>query len=69
MRRGFKVEEKPTALTFEQQIAVAWAYFCEGVAQSTIAGMYGINQGRIAETCKTVREALEPKKEKPDAEV
>lgn len=63
MRRGFNVEDKPTGLTFEQQVSAAWAYFVQGVDQSTIAAMYGVNQGRVAEACKAVREALEPKKD------
>jgi len=63
MRRGFNPDDKPTSLDFEQQICAAWAYFVQGVDQSTIAALYGVNQGRIAEACKAIRDALEPAKE------
>lgn len=65
MRRGFDPDEKPKALDFDQKISVAWAYFVQGVDQSTLAALYGVNQGRVAEACKAVRLALEPDKEVP----
>ena len=63
MRRGFDPDSQSKGLTFEQKIAAAWAYFTQGVDQQTIAALYGVNQGRIAEACKAIRDALEPVKE------
>lgn len=65
MRRGFDPDEKPKSLDFEQQICVAWAYFVQGVDQATLSALYGVNQGRVAEACKAVRQALKQDKEVP----
>lgn len=58
MRRGFNPDAQPTALTFEQKISAAWAYHVKGVDQHTLAALYSVNQGRIAEACKAVELAL-----------
>jgi hypothetical protein len=58
MRRGFDPSAQPTALTFEQKVTAAWAYHVKGVDQHTLAAVYGVNQGRIAEACKSVENAL-----------
>jgi hypothetical protein len=62
MRRGFDPDTSPSGLTFEQKITAAWAYHVKGVDQHTLAALYGVNQGRIAEACKAIVNALtEPK--------
>jgi hypothetical protein len=58
MRRGFDPDNAPASLTFEQKITAAWAYHVKGVDQHTLASIYGVNQGRIGEACKTVADAL-----------
>jgi hypothetical protein len=68
MRRGFNPDAQPTSLTFEQKIAAAWAYHVKGVDQHTLAALYSVNQGRIAEACKAVEVALtDPKDEDASA--
>ena len=63
MKRGFNPDQQAAALTFEQKITAAWAYHVKGVDQHTLAALYGVNQGRIAEACKAVENALtEPNK-------
>jgi len=58
MKRGFDPDSMPAGLTFEQKISAAWAYHVKGVDQHTLAALYSVNQGRIAEACKAVKEAL-----------
>jgi hypothetical protein len=64
MRRGFDPEAQPTGLTFEQKITAAWAYHVKGVDQHTLAALYGVNQGRIAEACKAVELSITDPKDK-----
>ena len=58
MRRGFDPNSTPASLTFEQKVTAAWAYHVKGVDQHTLAALYGVNQGRIAEACKAVENAI-----------
>lgn len=58
MKRGFDPDSAPASLTFEQKISAAWAYHVKGVDQHTLAALYSVNQGRIAEACKAVKDAL-----------
>lgn len=48
----------PRSLSFEDKVKVAWAYHVEKIPQQTLAALYGVNSGRIAEACATVKEAL-----------
>jgi len=57
MKRGFDPKTIPANLTFEQKITAAWAYHVKGVDQHTLAAIYGVNQGRIAEACRAVENA------------
>jgi hypothetical protein len=59
MRRGFDPDAVQSSLTFEQKITAAWAYHVKGVDQHTLAAIYGVNQGRVAEACKAVAIAIE----------
>lgn len=54
MRRGVKPEDLKSSLTFEEKITVAWAYFVRGVDQQTLAGIYGVNAGRVSEACSSI---------------
>ena len=62
MKRGFDPDSTPSGLTFEQKITAAWAYHVKGVDQHTLAALYGVNQGRIAEACKAVDNAFNDQK-------
>jgi hypothetical protein len=50
--------ENKTAFSPEDKIRVAFAHLCLGIDQHKLAGMYGINPGRVAEAVKAVREAV-----------
>lgn len=58
MKNPAKMKDKKTSLTFEEKITAAWAYHVKGIDQHTIAAMYGVNGGRVAEACKLVEMAL-----------
>lgn len=58
MKSPAKMKDKKTSLTFEEKITAAWAYHVKGIDQHTIAAMYGVNGGRVAEACKLVETAL-----------
>lgn len=58
MKNLAKMKDKKTSLTFEEKITAAWAYHVKGIDQHTIAAMYGVNGGRVAEACKLVETAL-----------
>lgn len=62
MRRGVRPEDFKAILTFEEKIAVAWAYFVRGVDQQTLAGIYGVNSGRISEACSSIERVLKDEK-------
>jgi hypothetical protein len=62
MRRSFDVEDTKRALTFEEKITAAWAYYVKGIDQHTLAAIYSVNPGRISEACKTIATALEPER-------
>ena len=62
MRKMSKFASKKTSLTFEEKITAAWAYHVKGIDQHTIAAMYSVNGGRIAEACKAVELALQETK-------
>jgi len=64
MRRGFDPESSPSGLTFEQKITAAWAYHVKGVDQHTLASIYGVNQGRIAEACKAIEQSITDPRDK-----
>lgn len=59
MRRGFDAKSSPKGLTPDQKMTAAWAYHVKGVDQHTLAAIYGVNQGRVAEACKAVAIAIE----------
>lgn len=59
MRRGFDAKASPKGLTPDQKMTAAWAYHVKGVDQHTLAAIYGVNQGRVAEACKAVAIAIE----------
>lgn len=54
MKRGF---ETKGALTPEEKLKAAAAHDLLGVAQHHLAFIFGVNQGRINEAIKEVREA------------
>lgn len=49
------------ALTFTERITSAYMYYVQGVDQHVIATAYGVNQGRVAEACKAIKQAAEQK--------
>lgn len=51
-----------TALTPEEKLIAAWAHITQGVSQQTLAAIYGVNSGRIAEAVKAARKAFEIEK-------
>jgi len=53
------VKESKTALTPEERITVAWAYYVKGIHQHTLAALFNVNAGRIAEACVAIRAAAE----------
>jgi len=59
VRRGFDAKASPKGLTPDQKMTAAWAYHVKGVDQHTLAAIYGVNQGRVAEACKAVSIAIE----------
>jgi hypothetical protein len=59
VRRGFDAKASPKGLTPDQKMTAAWAYHVKGVDQHTLAAIYGVNQGRVAEACKAVAIAIE----------
>jgi hypothetical protein len=59
VRRGFDAKSSPKGLTPDQKMTAAWAYHVKGVDQHTLAAIYGVNQGRVAEACKAVAIAIE----------
>ena len=59
MRRGFDPDAAPKDLTPDQKMTAAWAYHVKGVDQHTLAAIYGVNQGRVAEACKAGAIAIE----------
>lgn len=67
MRRGFDPDDAPKALSMEQKITAAWAYHVRGIDQHTIAALFGVNAGRVAEACKKVERALEEREARADA--
>lgn len=58
MKKGMKLEDVKTFLTFEEKITVVWAYHVKGIDQHTLSAMYGVNPGRISEACKAVEMVL-----------
>jgi DNA-binding transcriptional regulator LsrR (DeoR family) len=62
VKRGAKPEDFKTSLTFEEKIVAAWAYYVRGVDQQTLAGIYGVNSGRISDACTSVERALTEEK-------
>jgi urea transporter len=59
----WKVERK-TALLPHEVLAIAHAHLIHEVDQQVLAGLYGVNQGRISEAVTVVREACENHMEK-----
>lgn len=53
-----------TALAPDEKLRVAFAHMVLGVDQHTLAAMYGVNSGRVAEAVTAVRQALEPAQHK-----
>jgi hypothetical protein len=54
-------------LTFDEAIRVAFAHYCLGVEQQTLAAMYGVNQGRVNEACKAIKRAVSEQRKPRDA--
>jgi hypothetical protein len=53
--RGF---EPKGALTPQEKIKVAYFHLLRGVAQQTLADMFDVNGGRVAEAVADVRKAV-----------
>jgi len=51
--------EKKVGLTPQEVIIVAHAHLLLGLDQHVLAGMYGVNQGRINEAVKVMQDAAE----------
>ena len=47
-----------TQLTAEEKITVSWAHLVKGVDQHTLAAMYNVNPGRVAEAIAAVRDVV-----------
>lgn len=47
-----------TQLTPDERIRAAYANLCCGVNQHTVAAMYGVNGGRVAEAITEVKKAV-----------
>lgn len=62
MKKGLKIDEQKTALTFQEKVTAAWAYHVKGIDQHTLAAIYSVNPGRVAEACKAVEVALKGEK-------
>ena len=52
------MNERKTALTFEEKITAAHLHYVQGIDQHVIAFAMGVNMGRINEACVTIRKAL-----------
>lgn len=52
------MNERKTALTFEEKITAAHLHFVQGIDQHVIAFAMGVNMGRVNEACVTIRKAL-----------
>jgi hypothetical protein len=50
---------KRVSLTPEQRMQVAFAVIYQGLDQHTVAAMFGVNAGRVAETVQAVRIAID----------
>lgn len=46
MKRG---HEHKTSLTPDEKLRAAHAHLCDGIAQHSIAALFGVNPGRVAE--------------------
>lgn len=55
MKKGFK---EKTDLEFHEKVSCVWAHFIKGVDQHTLAGMYGVNSGRVADAITAAKEAF-----------
>lgn len=58
MKKGLHDSDLKKSLTFEEKVTVAWSYHVRGIDQHTLAAIYGVNGGRVAEACKAVKIAL-----------
>lgn len=47
------------SLTPREKVKVAYAYLIRGVDQHTIASMFEVNAGRVAEAVKEIRAAVD----------
>ena len=50
--------DKKTALTPTEKLTASWAHIVQGVDQHTLAAIYGVNAGRIAEAVSAARIAF-----------
>jgi hypothetical protein len=57
--RNLMSKENKTSLTPEERITVAWAHYVKGIHQHTLAAIFNVNAGRVAEACVAVRNAVE----------
>lgn len=53
------MSEPKTALTFEERITVAWGHYVKGINQHTLAALFNVNAGRVAEACTAIKAAAE----------
>ena len=58
-KRRLSVKETKTALTPEERITVAWAHYVKGIHQHTLAALFNVNAGRVAEACVAIRTAAD----------
>jgi len=59
--------EHKSALTIREKIKVVYAYEIMGIAQHDLAALFEVNQGRVAEAIRTVRNALLSEEDKNGA--
>jgi transposase-like protein len=54
VKRG---HEQKTSLTPDEKLRAAHAHLCDGVAQHTIAALFGVNPGRVNEAITEISRA------------